>query len=207
MTAGVFPVALALEGRAVLVVGTGAELFGRVKALLDAGAAVTAVSADPGADVEALAGSGVVTLRRRAFTEADLDGTWLAVLADRDAATAARIAPAAEARRVFFCAVDEPTHSSFWHMALARAGSVVVAISTGSRAPALARRLRQELERVFDDAGLAAFAERIAALRDRTPSAERRDVLARALAGLSFKGLTLPPAPSSPIPGAGGDAR
>ncbi len=195
MTTAVFPVALALDGRAVLVVGTGAELGGRVAALRDAGARVTVVCTAPDAALEALASDGALALVRRGFTDADLDDNWLAVLTDRDAALAARIARAAEARRVFFCAVDEPAHSSFWHMAIARAGAVAVAISTAGTAPALARRLRQELERVFHEAGLAAFAERVSALRERTPSAERRDVLGRALAGLSFKGLTLPPAP------------
>lgn len=191
-----YPIAVALEGRPVLVAGSGPELSLRVQRLRDAGARVAVVSEAPGADVEALAASGAVTLARRGFEPADLDDKWLAVLAERNAVAAARMQRAAEERRIFFCAVDEPACSSFWHMAIARAGAVVVAISTGATAPALARRLREELERVFDEAGLGAFAARLAALRDRTPSSERRDVLGRATAGLAFKGrLELPPEP------------
>lgn len=119
---------------------------------------------------------------------------WLAVFTDQDRALAERIAALAEARRVFFCAVDQPEFGSFSHLALVRSGPVTVAISTNGRAPSLARRLREELARLFAEADLGAFAERIASLRDRTSSAERRAVVGEAVQDVHFTGnLALPP--------------
>src|SRR4051812_40758348 len=174
MRSDVLPLGLKLDGRACLVVGSGAEVSERATALLAAGAQVHLVSEQPDESAATQASTGALRLSRRPFEDADLTGVWLAVLTDRDAALAQRMATRAELERVFFCAVDQPAFSSYSPLALARSGPVTVAISTNGRAPALARRLREELARVFDEAGLAAFAERLARLRDRTPSEDRR---------------------------------
>jgi siroheme synthase (precorrin-2 oxidase/ferrochelatase) len=168
-----FPVALKLVGRACLVVGTGDEARARAAALEAAGAKVTIVSG--------------------AFVPSDLDGMWLAVLTDRDEELATRIARAAEERRVFFCAVDQPEAGSYSHVAIARAGPVFAALGTQGEAPALARRLRELLEELFNAAGLGPFAERLAALRRDTPPERRRDVLNEAVEGVRIDGnLVLP---------------
>lgn len=195
MKSDVFLVGLKLDGRGCLVVGAGEEAERRATALAHAGARVHVVSEHPSPALERLSESGSVSLSARAFTESDLDGAWLAVLTDMDRAVAERMFHAAEARRVFFCAVDQPDLGSFSHVALARSGPVTVAISTNGRAPALARRLREELVRVFDAAGLGAFAERLAALRDRTPSARRKAVLGEAVEGVALSGELRLPAP------------
>ena len=170
-----FPVALKLVGRACLVVGAGDEARARAAALEAAGAKVTIVS--------------------DAFDPSDLDGMWLAVLTDRDDELAARIARAAEERRVFFCAVDQPEAGSYSHVAIARAGPVFGAFGTQGEAPALARRLRELIERLFDEADLGPFAKRLAELRAHTPPERRRDVLNAAVEGVRIDGsLVLPKA-------------
>src|SRR6202000_1554455 len=100
--------------------------------------------------LRALAASGRVELRERAFDDSDLNDIWLAVLVDNDAALATRIAALAERSQVFFCAVDQPEHNSYAHMAQARAGLLTIAISTAGQAPALGRKLREELERLLE---------------------------------------------------------
>jgi uroporphyrin-III C-methyltransferase/precorrin-2 dehydrogenase/sirohydrochlorin ferrochelatase len=118
---------------------------------------------------------------------------WLAVLTDRDEELACRIARAAEERRVFFCAVDQPEAGSYSHVAIARAGPVFAALGTQGEAPALARRLRELIEELFNAAGLGPFAERLAALRRETPAERRRDVLNKAVEGVRLEGnLVLP---------------
>lgn len=184
----VFPVALRLSGRKCLVVGSGREAARRTRDLLEAGARVWLIAADPDPALAGLTADPQVTLERRDFEEPDLDGVWVAVLTERDPALAARMGSAAQRRQILFCAVDQPAHNSFSHMARARAGAVQAAIATSGRAPALARRLAEELQRVFDVAGLAAFAEKLSALRSRTASPERADVLGRRVAGVHFTG-------------------
>ncbi len=184
----VFPIALVLDGRACLVVGSGPELASRTHALLEAQALPIVVSSAPSDELRALAESNSIELRERDFIDTDLNGIWLAVLVDQNPALAAHMASLAEAKRVFFCAVDQPEHNSYAHMAQARAGLLTIAISTAGQAPALGRRLREELERLLVAANVTAFVDRLAALRARTPSSERRRVLGAAVAEVRFTG-------------------
>ncbi|MGC4089385.1 MAG: NAD(P)-dependent oxidoreductase [Polyangiaceae bacterium] len=183
-----FPVALDLSNKPCLVVGSGLEACERARALRDVGALVEVVSAAPSAELGALCRELALPLAERPFTESDLDGKWLAVLVDRDLELGAHMASLCHARRLLFCATDQPQNNSFSHMALARAGLVVAAIGTQGRAPALGRKLREELSRLFDAAGLADFAEKLAQLRDSTPPAERRALLGAALAHVRIDG-------------------
>ncbi len=168
MTA-MFPIALVLRQRRCLVVGDGSEAASRAQALADAGAEVLIVKPPD-------------------YAPSDLDGAWLAVLADRNAELAARLASDCEARQTFFCAVDQPAFGSFAHLAIARAGSLFVGIGTGGRAPALARRLRELLQALFDRSNLTAYVEQLAELRERTPSADRSRILNAAVADLDIDG-------------------
>ncbi|HET7541890.1 MAG TPA: NAD(P)-dependent oxidoreductase [Polyangiaceae bacterium] len=188
MTEPVFPIALLLKGRDCLVVGSGSEVRSRTQALLDAYARPTVISSAPEQAVRALAASGLIELHERDFSDSDLHGKWLAVLVDNDPILAARMARLAEAERVFFCAVDQPQHNSYAHMAQARAGLLTIAISTAGQAPALGRRLREELERLLVAANVSDFVDKLAALRRVTPSSERRRVLGEAVAGVHFSG-------------------
>ena len=188
MTEPVFPIALLLKDRACLVVGSGAEVVFRTQALLDAHALPVVVNNAPNEAIRAFAAAGKITLQERDFVDSDLNGKWLAVLVDENPVLAARMASLAEIERVFFCAVDQPEHNSYAHMAQARAGLLTIAISTAGQAPALGRRLRQELERLLTGAKVAEFVEKLAELRQRTPSSERRKVLGDAVSGVHFSG-------------------
>jgi uroporphyrin-III C-methyltransferase/precorrin-2 dehydrogenase/sirohydrochlorin ferrochelatase len=179
---------LNLSGRACLVLGTGPELLVRVQNLLDAGAHVSVVSDAAGDAVRALSRTRKVLLEERPFSEADLEGKWLCVLVGAAPELALRVAEASERARVLFCATDGPEKNGFSHMALARAGSLVIAVGTAGEAPALARRLREELQRLLDESDMASFVERLAELRRHTPSADRKQVLGNAVAALNFTG-------------------
>lgn len=187
MTSPGYPIHLWLADRQCVVVGGGAEAALRAGNLLEAGARVLLVGVEPTPGLEALA-SERLHVERRAFVEADLDGAWLVVQASQDAALAERVGRCCEARQIFFCAVDQPAHSSYSHLALARAGALTLAIGTDGRAPALGRRLREELARLLSEANAAEEVERLAALRAETPSAERREVLNRAVADVHLTG-------------------
>lgn len=167
MKSDAFPVGLRLTGLACLVVGHGPEAEARARTLEARGAVVR-----PAHD----------------FVETDLDGIWLAVLTDMDPVLAERLFKATWERRIFFCAVDQPEFCTFSHAALARAGDLTLAVSTNGKAPALSRRLREELERLFAESNLAAFVARLATLRESTPPKKRREVLGEAVKRLRFTG-------------------
>jgi len=182
-----YPLNLLLDDRLCVVVGGGAEAALRTGNLLEAGARVlvVGVEATPGLDLLA---SARLRVERRAFEDSDLDDAWLVVQVAADLLLARRVGALCDARRIFFCAVDQPESSSYSHLALARAGSLTLAIGTEGRAPALGRRLREEFSRVLSEANAADEVERLAALRQTTPSAERREVLGQAVADVQLTG-------------------
>jgi siroheme synthase-like protein len=183
-----FPIGLRLSGRRALVVGDGTSAEQRVTAFLDAGATVRVVSRQPTETLRALGARSAIELRERPFDDTDVDECLVVVLTDVDAVLAARLDGIATASRVLFCAVDQPTYGNFSHLAVARQGDVTVSISTNGRAPALARRLREEFMRMLSESTIAAFVDTLSALRDKTPSADRARVLGEAVRGLRITG-------------------
>jgi precorrin-2 dehydrogenase / sirohydrochlorin ferrochelatase len=182
-----YPLNLLLDDRLCVVVGGGSEAALRAGNLLEAGAKVLVVGEEETPGLEALH-SPRLSVEHRSFEERDLDEAWLVVQTTQDSTLARRLGALCQARRIFFCAVDQPETSSYAHLALVRAGSLTVAIGTEGRAPALGRRLREELARVLGESGAAEEVERLATLRATTPSAERREALGRAVADVHFTG-------------------
>ena len=136
-----YPVFLKLHGRRVVLVGGGRVAAGKLDGLLAAGAQVTVVAPDIRSELER---SGV-TLVRRAFEAADLDGAWY-VVAAAPADVNRQVGAAADARRVFVNAVDDPAQATAYLGGVVRRAGVTIAISTEGRAPALAGLLREALD-------------------------------------------------------------
>lgn len=214
----VFPIGLKLAGKRCLVFGFSPEQATRAAALMDCGARVLVIAPQLAAELRPAFEAGHLEYFPRGYKAGDLSDAWLAVQVNCDPEAADLILAEAERERVFFCAVDQPA-SSYFHLAQARAGALLVAVSTNGRAPALARRLRQELQRLFDAAGAAQAVEHVAALREDTAPSERRLVMQRAMqsvrldGALSFGELSayasaasLPPG-SEVAPGSAGAAR
>ena len=175
-----YPVFLKLAGRRVLVVGAGRVAAGRIPPLLAAGAEVAVVAPLVRDEIAALP----VAVQRRPFEPADLDGAWL-VVAAAPADVNRAVGAAAEARRVFVNAVDDPAAATAYTAGVLRRAGVTVAVSTEGRAPALAALLREALEAAIpDEAGTwVALAESLRReQRARgVPMARRRPLLLEAL--------------------------
>jgi uroporphyrin-III C-methyltransferase/precorrin-2 dehydrogenase/sirohydrochlorin ferrochelatase len=179
------PLFLKLRGRRVVLVGAGAVAAEKLRHLLDAGANVTIVAPEVSQALRPPSGSsGLVTIVRRAFEPADLDGAWLVVAAAPRAVNSA-VAAAADDRRIFVNAVDDPASASAYAAAVLRREQLTVAISTGGTAPALAGLFREGLEALIprDLAAWFATAHRARAgwLERRVPMNQRRPLLLRAL--------------------------
>jgi siroheme synthase-like protein len=144
-----YPVLLELAGRRAVVVGELAVAAGKVEGLLAAGAAVAVVAPGPAAVLERLEAEPGVTVRRRAYRRGDLAGAFLCVAGSADPAVRAAVAAEARAGGVLVNVMDDVPNCDFAAPAVVRRGDLVVAVGTGGRAPALARRLRAELEGRF----------------------------------------------------------
>jgi len=143
-----FPIFVKLEGRAVLLVGAGPVGEAKVGGLLSAGAVVTVVAPEATPAIRTLAGEGKLVWRQRGFSPKDLDGKALVVAAvPKDVASA--IYEAARGRNVLVNSVDDPDNCDFYYPSVVNRGDLQIAISTAGHSPALAQRIRLELERQF----------------------------------------------------------
>jgi uroporphyrin-III C-methyltransferase/precorrin-2 dehydrogenase/sirohydrochlorin ferrochelatase len=145
-----YPLFLKLSGRDVLVVGGGPVGAAKTRALVEAGARVTVVAPTLDPELTALAAAGTIAVASRPFAESDVEGAWFVVAAATPEVNRA-VSAAAEARRTFVLAVDDPASASAYGAGVVRRGGVTVAVSTDGRAPALAGLLREGLEAVLPD--------------------------------------------------------
>ena len=175
-----YPVFLDLRLRPVLIVGGGPVAAAKLQALVDEGAQVTVVAPTVVAAME----RPEVTVRRRGFEESDLDGMWWVVAAATPEVNR-RVKAAADERRIFVNAVDDPAHATAYLGGVVRRHGVTVAISTDGRAPALAGLLREALDAWLPgdlDAWMsAADVARRSWKADGVPIERRRPLLLEAL--------------------------
>ena len=175
---------IGLETRRCVVVGGGAVAARKLAGLMAAGACVTAISPELSSEVEALATDGQITVVRRAYEPGDLAGAFLVIAATDDPQTNAAVWQEAVQRGCLVNSVDDVAHCNFILPAVVRRGEVNVSISTGGASPALARRLREQLESLVGPeygnlAGL--LAELRPALMLQFPPGEARQTAAQRL--------------------------
>ena len=161
-----FPIFLKLDDRPCLVVGAGTIGQGKIRSLVAAGARVRVVAPQATAAVAEWARAGVITWEPRSFEASDLDGVVLVIAATNSTAANEIIFREAQRRNVLCNAVDDPERCDFYYPAVVRRGDLQVAISTGGHSPALAQRLRRELEAQFG-AEYAGWLEQLGKTRQR----------------------------------------
>ncbi|HTX76576.1 MAG TPA: siroheme synthase CysG [Terracidiphilus sp.] len=179
------PIFLRLDGRRVLVVGAGAVALEKVNSLLRTGARITAVAPEAKAEIRALDAEGRLEWVRRAFEAADLDGQDMVIAATDVPEVNAAVYCAAVERGVWCNSVDDIPHCDFFFGSVVRRGELQIAISTAGESPAVAQRLRKEIDAQLPQ-DLGEWLERIGALRREVlrthPASEERKALLHELA-------------------------
>lgn len=142
-----YPVFLELRDQPCVVVGGGPETVEKTEVLLAQGARVRLYEAGRPEGLDALLTtySGQLTLIPREYEEGDLEGAWMCIAASGDYALNSRVYAEGLTRRVLMNAVDDNDHCQFATCSTVRRGDLVIAIGTGGKAPAMAKRLRREL--------------------------------------------------------------
>jgi siroheme synthase-like protein len=144
-----FPAFLRLQKRLVVVIGGGAIATEKIPALLQAGARVRVISPKVTPKIAEWVRNCQVEWLPKLFDGDDLNGALLVV-----AATALRdlnesVYLQADARNILCNAVDDIDHCHFYYGSIVQRGDLQIAISTNGKSPALAQRLRKELEQQF----------------------------------------------------------
>jgi precorrin-2 dehydrogenase / sirohydrochlorin ferrochelatase len=170
-----FPMFMKLRGRQCLVVGAGTVAEPKITSLLEAEATVKVVAPEATEQVKSLARESRIQWQQRRFRESDVEDCFLVVSATNSVDVNATVYREAEARGVICNAVDDPDRCDFYYPAVVRRGPLQIAISTAGYSPALAQRLRRELEEQFGPE-YSGWVEQLG--RDRTRLREDRAISA-----------------------------
>ena len=144
-----YPVNLDIKDRHCLVVGGGPVAARKAKTLMECEAMVTVVSPEFNESFRILAQNPRLTLVQRPYEISDLEGKFLVIGATSDEALNRQINADAESRNMLCNIADVPDLCTFIVPAVITQGDLMIAVSTGGSSPALARRIREDLEQRF----------------------------------------------------------
>jgi precorrin-2 dehydrogenase/sirohydrochlorin ferrochelatase len=163
-----YPIFVNLEDKGCLVVGAGEVGKRKIQSLIDSGTGhVTIIDTrEPGPEFASVTALPNVDFQCREFADRDLDGKFLVIACTSSEEVNWRISNLCRDRGILCNIVDQPEKCSFIVPATVKRGDLTVAISTAGRSPAMAKRIRKELQESFGDeyANLLAAMGRIRSL-------------------------------------------
>jgi precorrin-2 dehydrogenase / sirohydrochlorin ferrochelatase len=193
------PAMLLLRDRDALVVGSDEDAVRRVERLARAGARVRVLTREePPEELRTLASVASVHIEVRPAREEDLDGAALAYVATSEEAQAPPLYARALRTGQLLCTIDRPELSTFINPAALELGPLTITVSTGGASPALSRRIREDLESLFDEPRFLAWLEELGERRAELPRGERAASGAEAVRGFAVKGHLSLPEPGAP---------
>jgi precorrin-2 dehydrogenase/sirohydrochlorin ferrochelatase len=140
-----FPMFLKLTARRCLVVGAGAIAEAKIESLLAAEAQVRVIAPQASTRVRSWAEGGDIVWEQREYAAGDLDGAFLVVAATATPEVNRAVFAEATNHGVLCNAVDDPPFCDFYFPSVVKRGDLQIAISTAGESPALAQRLRKEI--------------------------------------------------------------
>lgn len=188
-----FPMFVKLQARLVVVVGGGSIAAGKIPGLLQARARVRVLAPQVNAHIADWVRAGEIDWAAKEFEACDLQGAHLAIAATSLPQVNAAVFQAAEARGIFCNAVDDIENCHFYYGSIVQRGDLQIAISTSGKSPALAQRLRKELETKYPVA-YAGWLDSLGEARDKLRAApdakenfeENKEILHRLASGEMF---------------------
>jgi len=144
-----FPIFLKLTGRPCLVIGAGHLAESKIESLRAAQGQVTVIAPQASPEIQDLAAAGEIALHLREYAAGDVANVqqayFLVVAATNVPAVNRAVFHEATAANVLCNAVDDPPFCDFYFPSVVRRGDLQIAISTAGASPALAQRLRKEI--------------------------------------------------------------
>src|SRR6202167_2876663 len=179
------PIFLKLEGRQCLLVGAGTIALEKIGSLLKTGLRLCVVAPEARAEVKELAAEGKIEWVRRRFESADLDGNFIVIAATNVPEVNATVYREAVARGIACNSVDDIPNCDFFFGSVVSRGDLQIAISTAGESPAVAQRLRREIDEQLPQdprPWLAQLGELRREVLSTQPRSEERRVLLHELA-------------------------
>ena len=179
------PIFLKLAGRNCLLVGAGNVALDKIGSLLRTGVSLRVVAPDAHPEVRQLALDGNLEWIQRRFEPADLDGNFLVIAATNAPEVNAAVYQGCVERNIPCNSVDDIPNCDFFFGSVVSRGNLQIAISTTGESPAVAQRLRREIDAQLPR-DLGPWLDNLGALRrevlDLHPRSETRRLLLHQLA-------------------------
>ncbi|CAN2041554.1 precorrin-2 dehydrogenase / sirohydrochlorin ferrochelatase [Candidatus Magnetomoraceae bacterium gMMP-15] len=144
-----YPVNLNIKDKKCLVIGGGPVSARKVKTLIKCKAYLIVVSPEIHKDIIKLACENKIILKKRPYKTSDLNSVFLVIAATNNPKLNKKIGEDAALRQILCNIVDMPEQGNFVLPSIVQSGDLMLAISTSGKSPALAKRLRQRLEKEF----------------------------------------------------------
>jgi len=144
-----YPVCLDVSGRRCVIIGGGEVSERKARRLMDCGAEVLVVSESLSPALQALKADGRLSHIRAEYSRELIDGAFLVIGATDSAEVNEAVSRDAKKQGILVNIVDDPGRCNFILPSLYRRGDLLIAITTGGKSPALAKRLRKEMSRHF----------------------------------------------------------
>lgn len=180
-----YPIFLKLEGRKVLIVGGGAVAEQKLEGVLRSATDVTVVSPNVTERISRWAAEGRLKHMAIEYRAGVAQGYFLAIACTDSELVNRAVYEEASKSGAIVNAVDDPDYCNFYAPALVNRGDFQIAISTGGASPALAQRVRRELEQKYGEEygwWTSWLGRTRSALREALPRNENRKQLIRMLA-------------------------
>ncbi len=145
-----FPISLNIENSPCMVIGGGRVAARKTAALLEAGATVRVISPEMSPEMRGLAADcPALALEKRPDRRGDSRGAVVGSAATDDEEVQETVWQEAKALGILVNVADVPSRCNFFLPATMSAGDISISVSTGGKSPALARMIRQRLEREY----------------------------------------------------------
>lgn len=146
-----FPLYMDIGEKNCLVIGGGKVAEDKAGWLLEFGGAVTVVAKEATDRIREWDKAGRICFRQRGFLEEDIEGASLVVAATNRRDIHEIAAALCREKKIPINVVDDKKLCTFFFPAIIKQKDVVVSVSTGGNSPALAARMKRELEALLPD--------------------------------------------------------
>jgi siroheme synthase-like protein len=146
-----YPVFLDIADKPVVVIGGGTIAQQKIEGLIDAGAQVTVISPELNETLEAFRQESKILHIKREYEPGDIEGYELVFVATDSRAENQKVWQEGRQRHIWVNAVDDVPNCDFIMPGIIRRGDLTLAISTAGKSPAMARKVREDLETFLTD--------------------------------------------------------
>ena len=168
-----FPAYFSLKDKKILLVGGGFIALEKLEKLVDFTKDITVITREISDEFLSFATEHNITIENRSYTKGDIDGYDIVIVATDTVEIHKEIYEESRSSRILVNSVDNTAYCDFIFPSYVKRGDLTISISTGGASPAMAKRLRQYIERLIPS-NIAQFLQEMRGLRKTMPKGKER---------------------------------